>query len=66
MDTIMVPVILARWNLDISLDSSVVEHLTSDARVLGSIPGPAIYIHLYFLYMFIPPILTTKYMSQII
>ena len=26
----------------------MVEHLTSDAGVLGSIPGPAIYIHLYF------------------
>ena len=49
MDTIVVPVIRARWTLDISLDSSVVEHLTSDAGVLGSIPGPAIYIHLYFL-----------------
>ena len=48
MDTIVVPVIRARWTLDISLDSSVAEHLTSDAGVLGSIPGPAIYIHLYF------------------
>ena len=41
-------VIWARWAVDISLDSSVVEHLTSVAGALGSIPGPAIYFHLYF------------------
>ena len=41
-------VVWARWTMDIGLDSSVVEHLTSNARVLGSIPGLAIYFHLYF------------------
>ena len=34
--------------MDISLDSSVEEHLTSDVWVTGLIPGPAIYFHLYF------------------
>ena len=38
--------------MDIGLDSSVVEHLTSDAGVPGSIPSPAIYFHLYFLVFF--------------
>lgn len=38
----------ARWTMDIVLDSAVVEHRTSDAGVLGSIPGPAIYFHMYF------------------
>ena len=33
----------ATWTVDISLDSSVVEHLTSNAGFLGPIPGPAIY-----------------------
>ena len=38
--------------MDIGLDISVVEHMTSDARVLGSIPRPAIYYHLYlFVYV---------------
>ena len=32
--------------IDIGLDSSVVKHLISDARVLGLITGPAIYFHL--------------------
>ena len=32
--------------MDIGLDSSVVEHLTSDAGVLGLIPDHAIYFHL--------------------
>ena len=41
-------VVRAKWTVDISLDSSVVEHLTSDAGDPGSIPGPAIYFHLYF------------------
>ena len=41
-------VVWARWTMDIGLDSSVVEHLTSNAGVLGLIPGPAIYFHLYF------------------
>ena len=40
-------VVCARWTMDIGLDISVVEHMTSDARVLGSIPRPAIYYHLY-------------------
>ena len=35
--------------MDIHLDSSVVEHLTSDAGVPGSIPSPAMYFHLYFI-----------------
>ena len=38
-------VVRARWS---GLDSSVVEHLTSDAGLPGSIPGPATYFHLYF------------------
>ena len=47
-----VVVVSPRWTMDISLDSSVVEHLTSDARVLGSILRPAIYYHLYlFVYV---------------
>ena len=37
--------------MDISLDSSVVEHLTSVAGALGSIPGLAIYFHCISLYM---------------
>ena len=41
-------VVWAWWFVNIGLDSSVVEHLTSDAGVLVSIPGPAIYFHLYF------------------
>ena len=41
-------VVLARWTVNIGQDSSVVEHLTSDAEVRGSIPGPAIYFHLFF------------------
>lgn len=65
-------VVPARWTVDYSLGCSMVEHLTSDARVPGSIPAPAICIHftsisfLYLiceflfvsLYMFIPPITT--------
>ena len=42
-------VVRARWTVDIGLDSLVVERLTSDAGVPGSIPGPAIYFHLYFI-----------------
>ena len=38
----------ARWTVDIGLDSSVVEHLTIDAGVPGSIPGPAIFFQMYF------------------
>ena len=34
--------------MDIGLDSSMEEHLTSDSGILGSIPGLAIYFHLYF------------------
>ena len=41
-------VVRARWAVDIGLDSSVVEHLTSNAGFPGSIPGPAKYFHLYF------------------
>ena len=41
-------VVWPRWTMDIVLDSAVVEHRTSDAGVLGSIPGPAIYFHMYF------------------
>ena len=33
-----VVVVSPRWSMDISLDSSVVEHLTSDVGVWGSIP----------------------------
>ena len=43
--------------MDIGLESSVVEHLTGEAGVPGSIPGPVIYFHLYF---FIPSIPGTK------
>ena len=42
-------VVRAKWTMDIGLDSSVVEHLNSDAGVPGSIPGPAIYIFFVFL-----------------
>ena len=35
----------ARWTMDIGLDSSMVEHLTSDAGVSDSIPSPAIYLY---------------------
>ena len=53
-------VVRARWTVDIGLDSSVVEHLTSDEGLPGSIPGPATYVHLYFfVHLFIPPIPTT-------
>ena len=31
------------WAVDIGLGSSVVEHLTRDTGVPGSIPGPAIH-----------------------
>ena len=42
-------VVMARWTVNIGLDSLVVEHLTSDAaEVPGSNPGPAIYFYLYF------------------
>ena len=41
-------VVRAKWTVDIGLDSQVVEHLTSDARVPCSIHGPALYFHLYF------------------
>ena len=41
-------VVRARWTVYIGLDSSVVEHLNSDAGVPSLIPGPAIYFHLYF------------------
>ena len=45
-------VVRARWTVDIGLDRSLVEHLTSDAVVPGSIPDPAIYFHLYlFVYV---------------
>ena len=38
----------AIWTVDIGLDSSVVEHLTSDAGVTGSIPaGPASHIFIH-------------------
>ena len=41
-------VVRARWTVDIGLDDSVVEHLTSDAGVPGSILSPARYCHFYF------------------
>ena len=50
-------VVQARWNVDIGMDSSVVEHTTSDAGVPGSISGPSISFHLCFYIFFIPPIL---------
>ena len=44
-------VVRARWTVDIGLDSSVVEHLTSEG-VPGSTPGPAIHYPLYvFVYV---------------
>lgn len=60
-------VVRARGTVDISLDSSVVEHLTSSAEVLGSIPGPAIHYRLCFflsLYMSILPIPTTIFCNS--
>ena len=41
-------VVRARRTVDISLGSSVVEHLSSSAEVLASIPGPAIHYRLCF------------------
>ena len=41
-------VVRARWTLDINLDSSVVEHLNSDAWVPGSIPSPFASLHREF------------------
>ena len=41
-------VVRVRWTVDIGLDISVIEHLTSDAGVPGSIPDPAIHFQLYF------------------
>ena len=41
-------VVWARWTVDIDLESSVEEHLTSDAAFPSSILGPAIYFHSYF------------------
>ena len=38
-------VVRARWTVDIGLDSSVVEHLNSDAGVPCSNPCPTIYVH---------------------
>ena len=38
-------VVPARWTVDISLGCSVVEHLTSDAGVPGSIPAPDVCFH---------------------
>ena len=43
-----VVVLLNRWTVDIGLDSSIVEQLTSDAGVQGLIPDHAIYFHLCF------------------
>ena len=43
-----VVVVRDTWTVDIGLDSSVVEHLTSDAGVQGLIPDHAIYFHLCF------------------
>ena len=42
--------------MNIGLDSSVVEHLTSDAGVLGSIPVQPYIFMCIFLYLFVPPI----------
>ena len=53
-------VVRARRTVDIGLDSSGVDHLTSDAGVPGSIPGPAIYPFCISLYLLIPPIPTTE------
>ena len=39
-------VVRARWTVDIGLDGSVVEHLTSDAGDPGWIPGPVIFFNL--------------------
>ena len=47
-----VVVVGARWTMDIGLGISVLEHMTSEARVLGSIPRPAIYMY-YQLYLFV-------------
>ena len=54
-------VVQTRWNVNTVLDISVIEQLTSDAGVPGSITGSAICFHLYFfvIYVFIPPIPTT-------
>ena len=41
-------VVGTRWTVDIGVNSLAVEHLTSDAGVPGSIPGPVTYFHLYF------------------
>ena len=44
-----VVVVQVRWTVDIGyLDSSVLEHLTSDAGVPSSIPSPAIFFNLYY------------------
>ena len=43
-----VVVVQVRWTVDIGLDSSVLEHLTSDAGVPSSIPSPAIFFYLYY------------------
>ena len=43
-----VVVVPVRWTVDIGLESSVLEHLTSDAGVPSSIPSPAIFFYLYY------------------
>ena len=50
-----------RWKVKSILDILVIEQLTSDAGVPGSITGSAICFHLYFfvIYVFIPPTPTT-------
>ena len=48
LQVIHILVVQAKWTAYIDLDSSVVDHLNSDAGVPGLIPGPAINFHLYF------------------
>ena len=51
------------WIMEIDLDSSVVEHLTSDTVIPGSIPGPTVNFHLYF---FVPVHSSHSYYNYII
>lgn len=46
-------VVCAIWTVEIGMDRSVLEHLTSNAGFLGLILGPAICFHLYHLYLFV-------------
>lgn len=58
-------VVHAGWTVDITIskDSSVVEHLTSDTVIPGSIPGPTVNFHLYF---FVPVHSSHSYYNYII